>query len=136
MDALLDDPAAKRRFELSKVSLETLAAHNFDLSARMGTLLAEQQDLSDAYSIKAVFQALFPTNDELRDALNDPDLRLVSLKRNLIVHRRGIIDEKYATSTKCCQQVGQRLRVTPFELEDHIGTTIRVATDILHAVGE
>jgi hypothetical protein len=132
--ALLDDPVAKRRFELSKVSLETLAAHNFDLSARMGTLLAEQQDLSDAYSVKAVFQALFPTNDELRDALNDPDLRLLSLRRNLIVHRRGIIDEKYATSTNCAQQVGQRLKITPYELEDHLRTTIKVATSILNAI--
>ena len=43
--ALLADPVAKRRFELSKIPLETLAAHNFNLSTEMGTLLAQQQDL-------------------------------------------------------------------------------------------
>jgi hypothetical protein len=132
--ALLDNPVAKRRFELSKVPLETLAAHNFDLSARMGTLLAEQQDLSDAYSVKAVFQALFPTNDELRDALNEFDLRLLSLRRNLIVHRGGIIDGKYAASTNCSQQVGQRLKITPNELEAHLRTTINTAAAILDSV--
>jgi len=66
---LLEDPMAKRRFELSKVSLETLAAHNFDLSSRMGTLLAQQQDLSDVYSVKAVYGALFASNGELLIAL-------------------------------------------------------------------
>jgi hypothetical protein len=134
--ALLDDPVAKRRFELSKVSLETLAAHNFDLSSRMGTLLAEQQDLSDVYSVKAVFQALFPKSDVLRDALSEPDLRLLSLRRNLIVHRRGIIDEKYATAVNCNQQVGERLRISPKDLEAHIQTTIITATRILDAVTE
>jgi hypothetical protein len=134
--ALLNDRVAKRRFELSKVSLETLATHNFDLSARMGTLLAEQQDLSDVYSIKSVFQALFPSNDGLRDALSDLDLRLLSLRRNLIVHRRGIIDDKYAASTDCSPQVGQRLKITPDELEAHLRATIRAATSVLNAVGD
>jgi hypothetical protein len=132
--ALLDDHVAKRRFDLSKVSLETLAAHNFDLSARMGTLLAEQQDLSDVYSVKAVFQALFPGDGELRDSLNDPDIRLLSLRRNLIVHRRGIIDEKFAASVSCNQELGQRLNVTPRDLEAHIQSTISTATHILDAV--
>jgi hypothetical protein len=134
--ALLDDPVAKRRFELSKVSLETLAAHNFDLSGRMGTMLADQQDLSDVYSVKAVFQALFPSSDELRDALNDSDLRLLSLRRNLIVHRRGIIDGKYAASANCSQHVGQRLKIKPDELQAHLRTTIKTAACILDAMME
>jgi hypothetical protein len=69
---LLGDATAKRRFESSKISLETLATHNFDLSGRMGTLLAHQQDLSDVYSVKSVYQALFPDNKSLSDALSDP----------------------------------------------------------------
>src|SRR6267154_760666 len=34
---LLADSVAKRRFDLPKISLETLATHNFNLSERMGT---------------------------------------------------------------------------------------------------
>jgi hypothetical protein len=131
--ALLNDSIAKRRFELSKVSLETLANHDFDLSSGMGTLLAEQQDLSDVVSVKAVFQALFGDNSNLRDALNHEDLRLLSLRRNLIVHRRGIIDEKHATSTHCSQRVGQRLKVAPGELETHLHTIVRTSVAILDA---
>jgi hypothetical protein len=131
---LLGDSVAKRRFELSKFSLETLAAHNFDLSGRMGTLLAQQQDLSDVYSVKAVYQALFPDQKRLFDALNDPDLRLLALRRNLIVHQRGVIDESYVTSTKCCQPVGERLKLSPANLEAHVSSTVMVAVSVLEAV--
>jgi len=131
---LLGDPVAKRRFELSKVSLETLATHNFDLSERMGTLLAQQQDLSDVYSVKSVYQALFPDDKRLSDALSESDLRLLSLRRNLIVHQCGVIDEMYAAATNCCQHVGERLKLSPNELERHLGTTVQMATAILDAV--
>jgi hypothetical protein len=131
---LLGDPAAKRRFEMSKVSLETLAFHNFNLSEQMGTLLAQQQDLSDVYSVKSVYQALFPGDAKLSEALNDPDLRLLSLRRNLIVHQCGVVDGIYASATSCSQRVSERLAISPDNLEDHLGTTLRVATCILDAV--
>jgi len=130
---LLADPVAKRRFELSKVSLETLAANGFNLSARMGNLLAEQQDLSDVLSIKAAYEALFPANFEVRDALNDPDLRILSLRRNLIVHRRGIIDATYAASANCAQQQGLRLKISPDDLDVHLRTVSLTAARILRA---
>lgn len=132
--ALLGDSVAKRRFELSKVSLETLATHDFNLSERMGTLLAEQHDLSDVYSVKSVYQALFPDDKRLFDALSDSDLRLLSLRRNLIVHHCGIIDETYAAAANCCQQIGEGLKLSPGNLEVHLGTTVKVATSILDAV--
>jgi hypothetical protein len=40
---LLADSVAKRRFELSKVSVEILATQSFNLSQRMGTLLANSK---------------------------------------------------------------------------------------------
>jgi len=131
---LLEDPVAKRRFELSKVALETLASHNFNLSERMGSVLAERQDLSDVYSVKSVYQALFADNKALADALNDSDLRLLSLRRNLIVHRCGVIDTEYATAANCSQKIGERLTASPDNLEKHLITIMKVASNILDAV--
>ncbi len=131
---LLADPVAKRRFELTKISIETLGDYGFDLSTRMGTLLADQQDLSDVYSVKAVYHALFPNDHGLRDAVSDPDLRMLSLRRNLIVHRGGMIDATYIDSTACSQRMGEHLRLAPEDLERHVGTTVRTAVSILLAV--
>jgi hypothetical protein len=100
----------------------------------MGTLLAQQQDLSDVYSVKSVYQALFPDDKRLSDALSDSDLRLLSLRRNLIVHQCGVIDEIYAASANCCQHIGERLKLSPDGLEAHLCTTMKVASGILDAV--
>jgi hypothetical protein len=134
--ALLADPVAKRRFELSKVSLETLAEHKFDLSGRMGTFLARQQDLSDVYSVKSVYHALFPSNAKLSDILSDPGLRILSLRRNLIVHQRGIVDETYAGETNCTQSLRERLKVSPDDLEIHLKTVVSAAVSILDSVSD
>lgn len=131
---LLKDPVSKRRFEVGRVSIETLATHGFDLSGKMGTLLGEQQDLSDIYSIKAVYEALCPTDEALRSAMSEPDLRVLSQRRNLIVHRRGIIDELYRKNSGCRQVAGERLKVEADELEKHVRTAIGGATAILHSV--
>jgi hypothetical protein len=132
--ALIEHPVAKRRFELSKVTIETLAANDFNLSERMGTLLAQQQDLSDINSVKSVYQALFPNNKQLFNALSDLDLRALSHRRNLIVHKCGVVDETYAVEANCLENLGQRLTLSPDSLETHIGTAIRVAKGILDAV--
>ena len=133
-ETLLRDPVAKRRFELSKVSLETLATHEFDLSGKMGTILAQQQDLSDLHSIKAVYEALFPTDNNLRDTLTDIDLRVLSQRRNLVVHRRGIIDDLYIKAVDCEQEVGEKLRILPDELEKYIRCSASPASALLLAV--
>ncbi len=134
--ALLADPVAKRRFELSKVSLETLAEHKFDLSGRMGTFLARQQDLSDVYSVKSVYHALFPNSTKLSDVLGDPDLRVLSLRRNLIVHQRGIVDEIYAAETNCTQGLRERLKVSPKDIEIHLKTVVNAAVSILDSISD
>ena len=100
----------------------------------MGTLLAQQQDLSDVYSVKSVYQALFPDDKRLSDVLSDSDMRLLSLRRNLIVHQCGVIDEVYAAATNCCQHIGERLKLCPNELEAHLGTVVKVAAGILDVV--
>lgn len=133
IELLTNDPIAKRRFELGKVPIEVLASHGYDLSKNMGTILAEQQDLSDLNSIKAIYEALFPSDSKLKTALDIKDLRILSLRRNLVVHRRGIVDEAYIRQTGCSQKTGERLIVTPDDLYRHIETIIKVGNSIITA---
>jgi hypothetical protein len=131
VEKLLADPTSKRRFELSKVSLETLARNDFDLSGKMGSLLSEQQDLSDLVSIKAVYGALYPDATMLREALGDDDLRVLGLRRHLVVHRRGLVDDAYKKATNCSQPLGERLRIAPDEVERHVQSATRAASAVL-----
>src|SRR2546426_7806906 len=49
---LISDAEVKKRFELTKISMERVADFGFDLSSRLGELLVEQNDLADLATIK------------------------------------------------------------------------------------
>lgn len=134
VENLVNDPVAKRRFDLAKIPLETLSQHDFDLSGKMGDILGQQQDLSDIQSVKAVYGAIFPKDATLRDALSSEVLRVLSQRRNLIVHRRGLIDDAYFKAVAGNQEVGERLRILPDELEKSINCSMVAASAILAAV--
>ncbi len=130
---LVADVDVRRRFELGKVSLERVADFGFDLSAKLGELLADQNDLSDCGTIKASLLALFPTNSRLRTALGQRDLWKLFQQRNLIVHRRGIVDCRYLEATGDERENGTSLVLKPRELTGHIEIVVEAASALLSA---
>lgn len=127
---LLADPDVRRRFELSRVSIERVADFDFDLSERLGDLLVEQNDLADLAGIKATFSALFPRDEGLRSAFGQRDLWLLFQRRNLIVHRQGIVDARYVELSGDRQPVSAPLAVKPKELRRYL----EVASTAVHAL--
>jgi len=45
---------------------------------------------------------------------------MLSQRRHLIVHQRGIVDRRYLENTNDTQQIGERLLVSPDELLGYI----------------
>ena len=134
--ALLESPSVKRRVDLSRVSIDTLIENDFNLSGRMGSILASQQDMSDLTSIKAICRALFSDDEELRKLLDEDQLRLLSLRRNLIVHRCGIVDAEYNKRTGADLEVGRKIQITPDELEQHIVAAGAAAVGIMRCASK
>jgi hypothetical protein len=128
---LLADSDVRRRFDLSRISIERVAEYDFDLSGRLGDLLIEQNDLADLACIKATFFALFPADSGLRIALNERALWLLFQRRNLIVHRRGIIDGRYLEASGDRLSIGSRLGVQPTELKDYLKLVIEAARALI-----
>lgn len=127
---IVRSPDAKRRFDLSKIPFEILAEHDFDLSSDMGSLLVGMQDLSDVTSMKATFNAIFEDKD-LRNALSDRQLWMLNQERNLVVHRRGIVDSDFIAKTGTDQGFGSILHVSPSMLSGRVSSAARVAYRIL-----
>lgn len=92
---LLDSPEGRRVFQLKALELDTLAAYGFNVSRSLGTILVSRQDLSDLGSIKSVYGLIFPSDEEVRDALSSRDLWMLAQRRHLLVHNRGIADMRY-----------------------------------------
>lgn len=132
---LASDVEAKKRFELTKISMQRVAALGFDLSSRLGELIVEQNDLADLGTIKAAVFALFPTDTALRAALDPRDLWLLFHQRHLIVHRRGIVDRRYSEATGDPRTVGDQLVLTPRELIGHVAVVVGAASALLSAAG-
>ncbi len=133
VELLAKDPVAKRRFELSRIPLELLSLNKYDVSDKMGTILAGQHDISDITSIKAIYEALFQSNVKLKSLLNHKDMRLLSVRRNLVAHRRGVIDDTYIKQTECSQKLGERLIIKPFDIYKHIESIIKVGSALVEA---
>lgn len=133
---LLADSDVRKRFDLSRVSIERVAEFNFDLTGKLGDLLIDQNDLADLGGIKATFVALFPSDSVLRQALNERDLWLLFQRRNLIVHRRGIVDQRYLDASGDEQSIGSRLTLRPTELDTYLKLVTNAArAEISAAIG-
>lgn len=131
---LMSDPEVKKRFELTKISMQDVANFGFDLSSKLGELLAEQNDLTDLGTIKVTLSALFPNDARLRTTLNERSLWLLFQQRHLIVHRRGVVDRRYLEATGDTRSVGTYLVLTPRELIRHVEVVVDAASSLLEAV--
>lgn len=109
---LSTDEIAKKRFELPKLTLDDLEERSFNFQNCMGDLLVRQRDASDLLTLKAAVGAIWG-KDCLFRALESSDIRLLNAQRHLIVHRRGIADEKYLSQTGEQGLIGEPIAIPP-----------------------
>lgn len=109
---LTTDEIAKKRFEMPKLTLNELEERNFNFQNCMGDLLVRQRDASDLLTLKAAVGAICGKGD-LFSALESREIRLLNLQRHLIVHRRGIVDEKYLSLSGDQAQKGESVAIPP-----------------------
>ncbi len=134
-ERLLSDPSTKKLFELPKISIDDLSSVDFDLSKSMGNVLFGSRDFSDIRTIKAAFGSICD-DPELARELNSDLLWHLNQDRHLIVHRRGIVDRRYLSVTKRNVELGDRINVTPDEVETYFKATTNAATAILQGLSK
>lgn len=134
IDRLLANPASRKRFTVEKVDWQTLTSFGFDLSSSLGTFLAQRTDLDDIQTIRDAYGALFPNAIEVNRRLADPLLWLLFQKRNLIVHRRGIVDQHYLEKTGDGLSLGASMWVAPSDVECVLKAVISAGEEIVNEV--
>lgn len=133
-DRLLAHAAGRKRFTVEKVDWQTLSSFGFNLSSSLGTLLAQRADLDDIQTIRDAFGALFPTAAKCNQSLADSRLWHLFQTRNLIVHRRGVVDQHYIEKTGITLPIGTHMWVTPAEIEDFFGAVVAAGEEIVGEV--
>ena len=133
-ELLLADPANRKRFSTERIEWHTLATFGYDLSSSLGSYLISKSDLKSVLAIRGAYGALFPAAAELQRLLGDRRFWNLSHKRNLIVHKRGIVDQQYLDATGDKLVVGDTIWVEPGEVEDLLETTLKVGLEIVRQV--
>jgi len=130
---LLDHEQAKKHFSIPKLDLEVLESYSFDLNGKMGDLIFKSKDVSDLVALKYAIKALFG-NSDIYNILNDEDIRLLNLQRHLIVHKRGICDEKYSSSITGNTVIGEKITVPPASLIKYFQKVSNAGLFMLNAI--
>lgn len=85
------------------ISLNDLQRNHFDVRSKMGTILKDRKndvsfrtlkDIQEAYSL-----AFSKQGSGIADILKRPYLRYAAAVRNLLVHKRGIVDKEFENQT-------------------------------------
>lgn len=133
-EQLLAEQANRKRFSVDRIDWQTLSAYGYDLSENLGTFLISKADLTNVPAIRDAYGAIFPTATELGKRLADRRLWDLCQKRNLIVHRRGIVDQQYLANTGDTLSLGADLWIHPSEVEDLLEAGLHIGTEIISQV--
>ena len=123
IERLSKSDVVKRRIDLKTLVWENIGTHGFNLSEAMGSIIVSSQDFSDISSIKGFFRALLDGDQRNMKALAALDSRaLYSLSklRHLIVHRRGMIDQRFLAATDSKQSVGEEVEMSVQVIENFV----------------
>ncbi len=74
---------------------------------------------------------LFPAARDTKTILLKRGLWLLYQRRHLIVHRRGIVDERYRTESGEALPLGAELRVKPDELESSLKLAVQFGAELI-----
>ncbi|CAJ9175993.1 Uncharacterised protein [Burkholderia pseudomallei] len=127
---LLDDPAAKKAFELPRFSIDDLISAQFDLSRKMGDVLLGARDFSDLRIIRTAYKAL-AGDSSVAQVLGDDSLWHLNQARHLIAHRGGVIDARYRQQTGCSESIGTKLAISPAKIEKYFAAVAQTANVLI-----
>jgi hypothetical protein len=127
---LIRDERTKKRFPVRDMS-DALTTYGYDLSRHMGDVLNRLVKIDDIETLRAIYQVLMPNNAELQDLLADGNLWKLNQRRNLILHRRSMVDETYLKNTGENAPLGTELLISPEELETDLLLVLRIGSSML-----
>lgn len=118
-----------------QISPDMLERYGFDLSLSMGKILSEAMKMDSLGAIRNIY-AITLSSDKLNIGLADNSLWLIFQRRNLIVHRRGIVDLHYLSKTSDTLAVGEAITIQSDDAEAALETVREVGlTMIQEATG-
>lgn len=109
-----------------------LNKYNYDIQDKMGTILREKYNFSDARDVKKAYDQAFKFDASKLNFLSD--LHELAQCRHLILHRAGIIDNKFIQKVKTNQSIGDYLEMSPSKVVSMNELVIDRGSQLLQAI--
>lgn len=93
------------------IDVSVLARHHFDLRGRLGWLLESKFKSSMLEGIREAYEAAFDHPASFVALFDNKELTKLEKTRHLLVHRAGIVDERFKKLTDCSNEVGEALEL-------------------------
>jgi hypothetical protein len=100
------------------IPMEKLIEYKFNLSKSMGDIFFAGTRLDSLPSMKDTLKVLYPDATALHTILKDDALWKLWQRRNLIVHRRGMVDQPYLSKTGDKVDLGERIHLKATYIEE------------------
>jgi hypothetical protein len=107
---LISQDPARRHFSRT-IGIDALAEQAFNVQASMGDVLLGERSLDSLPLMKDVASVFFPANAVIHKHFADQSFWILWQRRNLIVHRRGQVDQRYVATTGDVVRPGTRLDI-------------------------
>jgi len=129
--------------ESKSVRLDIIAGMKFDIRQCMGTLLKHKFNFTILEGARQAYKVAFPESaKDIHASLGDLSLTGLAAMRNLIVHRAGICDDKYAFESKNLSEMipvltqGQILELDGEIMARTVMPAMTACLNLLHSVDQ
>lgn len=133
---LQNDPRTKRVIDAKSIGLQVLEEYGFDLSSRMGEWYTRSAPTWTLQTVRDTFSVLCPDSKALHEALGSEDLWILGMRRHLIVHSAGTVDEQYKRLTGDALPIGSKVEVQPLRFRTYSELVVNAAALLLKATSD
>lgn len=117
------------------INLDYLAQYNYNVTNKLGSILANKFDFSSVYGIKDAYLCAFPRSATIKKALENKELVQLEARRHIIVHKAGVIDDTFCKKANVNKKLtGSKLGLSDEELSGFGNVAIDTVIQIIKAV--
>jgi len=122
-DKSLSADIQQRKESTVRMSFDDLQMNKFNVRSKLGTILKQRDDIGfrSIYDIRASYHRAFREQSKtLDEILDDPRLQYAAAVRNLLIHKRGIVDDEFRDQVAKVPDVPAFAEREPFPLTGKI----------------
>jgi hypothetical protein len=111
---ILSEDHIKIHFGKLSFDIDALAEYDFNIHRKMGNLIFSNRRLYNVWILLQIIQMISKDPSSLEPCIKP--LKELSLLRNIIVHKRGIVDQKFSQHFASRHIIGSRVQLNAEEI--------------------